>query len=75
MQPNESNPAAVVYVNGAPRPLAPDSTVADLVRDAGLRPELVAVEVNRALVPRREHSARRLVAGDRVELVTLVGGG
>ncbi|MCX5655676.1 MAG: sulfur carrier protein ThiS [Planctomycetota bacterium] len=35
----------------------------------------VAVEVNRELVPRSQHGARRLAEGDVVEIVTLVGGG
>jgi thiamine biosynthesis protein ThiS len=34
-----------------------------------------AVEVNRAVVARREHATRTVAAGDRVEIVTLVGGG
>jgi sulfur carrier protein len=35
----------------------------------------VAVEVNRRLVRRAEHASTRLAEGDRVEVVTLVGGG
>ncbi len=34
-----------------------------------------AVEVNEELVPRSEHEHRRLQGGDRIEIVTLVGGG
>ena len=62
-------------VNGTPRALAAGATVADLVAALGLRPELVAVEVNKALVPRRRHAEHPLSTGDRVEIVTLVGGG
>jgi|GEM_PF-94959 len=35
----------------------------------------VAVEVNRQLVPKRDHTGTLLQDGDEVELVTLVGGG
>ena len=62
-------------VNGEERELAEGSTVADLVGELGLRPEMVAVEVERELVPRGQHAERRLNAGERVEVVTLVGGG
>ncbi len=65
----------VIQLNGAEREVAPESSLEDLVRDAGLAPEQVAVEVNQELVPRGERATRRLQAGDAVELVTLVGGG
>ena len=35
----------------------------------------VAVEVNEQLAPREQHDDWALSAGDRVEVVTLVGGG
>jgi len=40
-----------------------------------LRPEIVAVEVNARLVPRATWSARAVQANERIEIVTLVGGG
>lgn len=50
-------------------------TVADLVDELGLTGQAVAVEVNRAVVPRRDHDTTPLQGGDKVEVVTLVGGG
>ena len=41
-----------VTVNGEPRELSEGSSVAELVAALGLRPEIVAVERNRELVPR-----------------------
>ena len=64
-----------VKVNGERRELAPGTTVAALIDELGLRPELVAVEINRRLVPRKDRGERVLATGDDVELVTLVGGG
>ena len=64
-----------IELNGAPRELAAGSTVGALVRALGLRAEAVAVEVDERLVPRAEREARELQGGERVEVVTLVGGG
>ena len=50
-------------------------TVAGLIAQLELQPKFVAVERNLQVVPQREHAACQLVAGDRVEIVTLVGGG
>lgn len=64
-----------IHVNGEPHACETGTTVADLVRLLGLAPEQVAVERNRALVPRARRAEVVLEDGDRVEVVTLVGGG
>lgn len=64
-----------VQVNGSTKELTEGASVADLVELMELRPDQVAVELNRELVPRDERSSRMLVSGDRIELVTFVGGG
>ena len=66
-----------LVVNGAEREfaLAVGATVTDLIAALGLRPEIVAIEVNGNLVPRATHGACTLAAGDRIECVTMVGGG
>jgi len=64
-----------IVVNGTPRAVPDGATVADLVGSLGLLPDQVAVERNRSIVPRAEHATTRLEDGDRVEIVTFVGGG
>ena len=63
------------HLNGEPRETAEPRTLAELIEELGLRPEHVAVERNRVLVPRGERATARVEDGDRIELVTLVGGG
>lgn len=65
----------MLTVNGQDRELAEGTTVADLIAELGLDPRMLAVERNLELVPRAQHSATELAAGDRIEVVTLVGGG
>jgi thiazole synthase len=64
-----------ITINAEPRTLPDPLTVADLLRHLGKDPVKLAVEVNRAVVPRIDHTVRRLHDGDAVEIVTLVGGG
>ncbi len=64
-----------ITVNGDARTVDDATTVADLVQRFNLTPERVAVEVNERLVRRVQYGETRLGAGDRVEIVTLVGGG
>jgi sulfur carrier protein len=64
-----------ITVNGKPHDVDAGATVATLLELLELDPRQLAVERNLELVPRREHAATKLAAGDRVEIVTLVGGG
>ncbi len=73
--PGGATPAMQVTVNGQPRELAPGATIAALLVELGLDPRQLAVERNLELVPRTEHAATALAPGDRIEVVTLVGGG
>lgn len=64
-----------ITVNDEPRELPAAISVAQLLDVLKLRSTHVAVEVNLQLVPRAQHGHHVLSAGDRVEIVTLVGGG
>ena len=64
-----------IIVNGQLRQVAEGTTVAGLLEQSGPAGRAVAVEVNLRLVPRAQHAEHRLAPGDRVEIVTLVGGG
>jgi len=64
-----------LIVNDQTHPLADGATVAALLVELGLAGKPVAVEVNLELVPAARHAEHRLADGDRLEIVTLVGGG
>jgi thiamine biosynthesis protein ThiS len=64
-----------IIFNGQPREVPPGITVAQLLDSLKLAPRQVAVEVNLELVPRASHAEVALREGDRLEVVTLVGGG
>lgn len=64
-----------IVVNGESRKVQGGASVADLVKELGLDRSACAVELNRELVPKKQHADRVLSEGDRVEVVTLVGGG
>ena len=53
----------------------PMPTVAALIDTLSMKPDRVAVELNREIVPRDRWSASPLKEGDRLEIVHFVGGG
>jgi len=64
-----------VVVNGEKREIDPGTTVRDLLDAMQIGAGPIAVEVNSKVVRRAQHAEHRLSAEDRIEIVTLVGGG
>jgi sulfur carrier protein len=65
-----------LFVNGSPHVCrSAAATVADLVHELELEGKRIAVERNGETVPRSQHAATRLEAGDRIEVVGAIGGG
>jgi sulfur carrier protein len=64
-----------VTLNGTRTQVPEGLTVRALVEHLGLADGPVAVEINRAIVPRARHAEQRVVAGDVIEVVHFVGGG
>ncbi|MCC7475144.1 MAG: sulfur carrier protein ThiS [Pirellulales bacterium] len=65
----------MIQVNGQPREIARGASVSQLLAELGVTQPHVAVELNLEVVPRARHGATVLHEGDKLEVVTLVGGG
>ena len=64
-----------LVINGKESTLEPGQTVAGWLAARGLDPQAVIVEINEAIVARELWPATALKEGDRVEVVSFVGGG
>jgi sulfur carrier protein len=64
-----------LLLNGEERDVADIATIADLVSALGLDARKVAVERNLEIAPRSTYGDTALVDGDRIEIVTFIGGG
>lgn len=64
-----------VQVNGEMKPCPPETCLPDYLQQLGLNPRLVAVEYNGEILHRQFWTETYLQGGDRLEIVTIVGGG
>jgi thiamine biosynthesis protein ThiS len=64
-----------IVLNGEEKQLAGELTLAALVEQLGMKPDRVAAELNREIVPRERWPQTPLHDGDRLEIVHFVGGG
>lgn len=64
-----------IYVNSVERDVPEPASVQSLIEWLQLMNKRVAVEVNTELVTKSEWPGFKLKSGDRVEIVSFVGGG
>jgi sulfur carrier protein len=64
-----------VYVNGEPCQMPAEQTVAALLGKLNIPLERVAIELNKAIVRKREWDSTLVGDGAQVEIVEFVGGG
>jgi sulfur carrier protein len=64
-----------LQVNGESRQATAGLSLQQLLVELGYEPRLVVVEFNGAIVPRAQWPDQAVAVGDRLEVVTIVGGG
>lgn len=64
-----------LYVNGETRQCPTHTSLPHLLEQLGMNPRLVAVEYNGEILHRQFWDSTEMQEGDRLEIVTIVGGG
>jgi sulfur carrier protein len=64
-----------IMINGTPHELGKPETVGHLLTSLEIVPERVAIMVNDRIIPKEERAGSELKEGDRVEILTFMGGG
>jgi sulfur carrier protein len=64
-----------IQLNGEEYTIEGDTSLPALLERVKMRRGRVAVEINRAVIPRAQYDEVRLKAGDTVEVINFVGGG
>ena len=64
-----------VQVNGEAQTCIAQTSLPDLLTQLELNPRLIAVEYNGEILHRQHWNETQMQSGDRLEIVTIVGGG
>ena len=64
----------MVKVNGEEKEIA-GRTVADFLKETTYDLKFIAVEINETIVPKAEYDSKVIEDGDKIEIVSFVGGG
>ncbi|MDJ0531612.1 MAG: sulfur carrier protein ThiS [Xenococcaceae cyanobacterium MO_207.B15] len=71
----ETNTTITIQVNGETHSLTTPITLPELLMRINFNPRLIAVEYNGEILHRQYWADTQLQEGDRLEIVTIVGGG
>lgn len=64
-----------IFINGVLKEIAEGLTVKKLLDTLKLNSEAIAVELNLEVVSKKEYDAKHVKEGDKIEIISFVGGG
>lgn len=64
-----------VIINGELRQVLPQQSLADLLKDLNIPADRIAIELNSAIVRKRDWEETLVEPGSQIEIVEFVGGG
>ena len=64
-----------ILLNNKPEILFDGSTVKKLLENKNIKNKYYAVEINRKIIPKSEYKTYVIKDGDKIEIITAIGGG
>ena len=64
-----------ILLNNKPVRLFDGSTVKKLLENKNIKNKYYAVEINRKIIPKSDHETYIIKEGDKIEIITAIGGG
>lgn len=65
----------MITVNGKPEQLDNPISITNYLAQKNYRPEIVVVEQNEVIISRKDYDTVMISPGDKIEIVTFMGGG
>ena len=67
--------AILIIANGKEEQLRQSMPVSDFLKSKNLKPELITIELNGEVLRREKYHLTKLCEGDKIELLSYMGGG
>ena len=64
-----------ILLNNKPEKLFDGSTVKKLLENKNIKNKYYAVEINRKIIPKSDYKTYVIKDGDKIEIITAIGGG
>ncbi|MFL2552598.1 MAG: sulfur carrier protein ThiS [Gammaproteobacteria bacterium] len=64
-----------ILLNNVPEKIFAGSTVKNLLENKNIKNKYYAVEINKKIIPKSNHETHLIKDGDKIEIITAIGGG
>ena len=64
-----------IYINGKIKIINSSFNLIDILKEYALETKLVAIEINREIIPKSKYKNKKINQNDRIEILELIGGG
>ena len=64
-----------IYINGEKKIVNNKYNLQEVLNIFSIKSKLVAVEVNKEVVPKSHYKSKKIVRNDKIEVLELIGGG
>ena len=70
-----NNIKITIYINGKKKLVNFDCSLLDILEKFNIESSFIAIEVNKEIVPKSKYSTKKILKGDNIEILQMIGGG
>ena len=70
-----NNIKITIYINGKKKLVNFDFSLLDILEEFNIKSSFIAIEINKEVVPKSKYSTRKILKGDNIEILQMIGGG
>ena len=64
-----------IYINGKKKIINVNYNLINILEDFSLKNKIIAIELNKEVVPKSKYKTKKIKQNDRIEILELIGGG
>ena len=70
-----NNIKITIYINSKKKLVNFDCSLLDILEEFNIESSFIAIEVNKEVVPKSKYSTKKILKGDNIEILQMIGGG
>ena len=70
-----NNIKITIYINGKKKLVNFDCNLLDILEEFNIKSSFIAIEINKEVVPKSKYSTKKILKGDNIEILQMIGGG